>query len=210
VCAGDGNQDSLYNATGFTNAIGKTMVFPITDGQIVLAGQSVDKFNVVGYASLRLDGVFDSNQTGFQNNVACPPLGSIGPANYTAGSTTDLVAMANSAGCSPFNIVQSVTAANGTGCCQAGNNKDYQLVTNPATGGVTGITWLKDVVNVSINMTVQKNGVCGPPQGTAGHCIAVSWQGAQLGNGPLGGNNVGVPAVRLCDPAITGSCDTLS
>jgi hypothetical protein len=120
--------------------------------------------------------------------------------------------MANAAGCGPFTMIQTVTAANGTGCCQQGNNKDYLLVKN-ASGAITGITWLKDVVNVSINMTVQKNGVCGPPQGTAGHCIAVSWQGAQLGNGPIGSNSVGVPTVRLCDPTLnasgTKSCDTL-
>jgi hypothetical protein len=104
----------------------------------------------------------------------------------------------------------SFTASGDNRCCRAnGANKDYTLARD-ASGNITGVNWLKNVTNVSITMTVEHDGVCGPPEGTAGHCLAVSWQGAQLGNGPLGGSNIGVPAVRLCDPAITGSCDTLS
>src|SRR3954470_15875809 len=83
-------------------------------------------------------------------------------------------------------------------------NKDYSLIRD-ATDAITGVTWLKAETNVSINMTVEEDGVCGPPEGTAGHCLAVSWQGAQLGNGPLGGNNIGVPFVRLCDPDLNAA-----
>jgi len=212
VCVGEGNVDSLYSS--FQDAITKTMVFPITDGQVVLdPSNSIDKFNVVGFAALRLDGVHDSNQTD-PTQDPCPSVGSIGPANYSNGSSIDLVAMATGAGCGPFNHIVSFTASGDNRCCRAnGANRDYNLVRD-ASGNITGVNWLKAVTNVSITMVVEHDGVCGPPEGTAGHCLAVSWQGAQLGNGPFGGNNVGVPAVRLCDPSLDASgidsCDTLS
>jgi len=210
VCVGDGNVDSLY--TAFKDAIGKTMVFPITDGQARLdPSGSVDKFNVVGFAALRLDGVYDSNQTDPQSKP-CPAVG--GPFNFSKGQTVDLVALANASGCAPFNHITDFTASGDNRCCRPnGGNKDYSLIRD-ATDAITGVTWLKAETNVSINMTVEEDGVCGPPEGTAGHCLAVSWQGAQLGNGPLGGNNIGVPFVRLCDPDLNAagidSCDTLS
>jgi Flp pilus assembly protein TadG len=202
VCVGSGDQDSLY--TAFRNSIGKNLVFPITDKQVILdnAGK-IDKFNVIGYVSLHLDDVIDAN--------SIPGPGTCShDRQFSQGGTVDLASFGNFFGCftgTPQSMGPPTLKKSGQGpqCCTLNTDYTYDAATHT-------ITWIANrTQNVNVSFPYQFSGPCGPPpNNSSAHCLIVSWQEAQLGNGPLGGNNVGVPAVRLCDPAITGSCDTLS
>ena len=202
VCVGDGNQDSLYSA--FEDSIGKNLVFPITDKKVILDNSgSIDKFNVIGYVSLHLDDVVDAN--------SLPKPGTCSAdRQFSQGGTVDLATFGNFFGCftgTPDTMGPPTLKKSGAGpqCCTLGTDYTYDASTHT-------ITWIANrTQTVNVSFPYQFSGPCGPPpNNSSSHCLIVSWQEAQLGNGPLGGNNVGVPAVRLCDPAITGSCDTLS
>jgi len=202
VCVGSGDQDSLY--TAFKNSIGKNLVFPITDKQVILDNaNNIDKFNVIGYVSLHLDDVIDANS--IQKPGTCSA-----DRQFSLGGTVDLATFGNFFGCftgTPNTFSTPVLKKSGPGpqCCTAGTDYTYDASTHT-------ITWIANrTQTVNVKFDYQFTGPCGPPPSNASaHCLIVSWQEAQLGNGPLGGNNVGVPAVRLCDPTITDSCDTLS
>jgi len=207
VCAGPGDQDALF--TAFEDSKGKNLVFPITDKQVKLdSAGNIDKFNVIGYVSLELVDVIDANSlpkpgtctTKWTFNQSSLPtdlaqIGSFGnPACWTGTNP-------NTFGAPTLTRVQG----NDPQCCTLGTDYTYDAQSHT-------ITWIANrQQTVNVKFDYQFIGACGPPPNNASsHCLIVKWQEAQLGNGPLGGNNVGVPAVRLCDPAITGSCDTLS
>jgi Flp pilus assembly protein TadG len=202
VCVGPGDQDSLYSA--LEDSIGKNLVFPITDKTVILdnAG-NIDKFNVIGYVSLHLDDVIDAN--------SIPGPGTCShDRQFSQGGTVDLATFGNFFGCftgTPQSMGPPTLNKSGPGpqCCTLNTDYTYDASTHT-------ITWIANrTQNVNVSFPYQFSGPCGPPpNNSSAHCLIVSWQEAQLGNGPLGGNNVGVPAVRLCDPTIVGSCDTLS
>lgn len=205
VCNGDGESDSLYSS--LENSVDKILVFPITDKTLILdnAGK-IDKFNVVGYAALYLVDVLGANDTGSTESFC-----NTRTQDFAPGEVLDLLPL--STGCAPYQYLssQSLSVSGSQGCCQEGPNRDYTLVTD-AAGHPTGIKWGTNAkTNVTVSWSVTKVGPCGErPSNSSGQCLIVRWEGAQLGNGPLGGNNVGVPAVRLCDPSIAGSCDTVT
>jgi Flp pilus assembly protein TadG len=205
VCVGDGNQDSLYAA--FENSVGKNLVFPITDKKVLLdSSGNIDKFNVIGYVSLHLDNVIDANSIGGVQTCSADR-------QFSPGGTVDLATFGNFFGCftgTPDVFYPPTLKKSGAGpqCCTEGTDYTYDASTHT-------ITWIANrTQTVNVKFDYQFTGPCGPPpNNSSSHCLIVSWQEAQLGNGPLGGNNVGVPAVRLCDPALnlagTKSCDTL-
>jgi len=206
VCVGAGDQDSLYQA--LSNSIGKNLVFPITDKTAILdKSGKIDKFNVIGFASLHLDDVVDANS--IQKPGTCSAN-----RQFSQGGTVDLASFGNFFGCfvgTPDVMGSPTLRKSGAGpqCCTLGTDYTYDASTHT-------ITWIANrTQNVNVSFPYQFTGPCGPPPSNASaHCLIVSWQEAQLGNGPLGGNNVGVPAVRLCDPSLDASgidsCDTLS
>jgi Flp pilus assembly protein TadG len=210
VCVGDGNSDSLYS--GFESSEGKILVFPVTDG-VILADNSgkVDKFNVVGFTALRLDEVYDATEAAGDSG-SCT---SVRPMN--AGTSLNMEDVGINDGCfttAPQTItVTSVTKdKNNQPGPQPQQNVDWMFVGEPSPT----LTWLPagpatEGQPYEIDYTWSNSGPCGPPPSNAsGHCLAVSWQGIQFGNGPLGGMNLGVRAVRLCDLPVSGSCETTS
>jgi Flp pilus assembly protein TadG len=201
VCAGDGGNTSLYD--DFKQSITKTLVFPVTDGQTIPPGETdpnkIDKFNVIGLAALRLDGVY--------KNTLSEAGGSQSPCNTWTGQvtpTTSLDLGVLSSACAPFDEI-IITKVNGPNPCCQSSHYSY----DPSTR-ILSFQVAQDFDNVTVEWDVFRNGPCGPKPTGAGHCLALSWQGIQFGNGPLGGVNVGVPAVRLCDRSIAGSCDVAS
>jgi Flp pilus assembly protein TadG len=211
VCVRSGNISTAWFDT-LAARTGDTLFFPINDwdGSVTgypqllnSSGTQIDKFNVIGFAGLKLEAVYKANQTGPVQS-ACPTTGSFPIPNPTNGSTTDLLVVATP--CQPFTRIVSVSASGDGGCCQAGNNKDYTL-TKDANGNITGMMWNKAETNVTVSMMVEQVGPCGPPPPNAsGNCIVVSWQGAQFGGEtPNGGADFGLRAVALCDRTL-GSC----
>jgi Flp pilus assembly protein TadG len=204
VCTMSGNQDSLFGANGASNVVGQILVFPVTDAQVILdSAGKIEKFNVVGFVALRLDAVYDANQAG-GTTVPCGSL-----TDQTITPTTpdfDLNARSTASGCAPFDDVVNVRANGTNPCCQEGTHYTFDQNTH-----ILDWTANTTYTNVSVSWDVFRTGPCGPkPSNASGHCMAVSWQGIQFGNGPLGGLNLGVPAIRLCDLTIAGSCDTAS
>jgi hypothetical protein len=194
--------------------IGDILFFPINDwdGSITgypqlmnSSGTQIDKFNVVGFAGLKLEGVYKANQTG-PIQSPCPTVGTFPPFDVNSGANTDLLTM--SAVCQPYTRIVSVSASGDGGCCKEGNNKDYLLIKD-ANGNITGMHWNQAETNVTVSMVVEKDGPCGvPPPNKSGDCIVVSWQGAQFGGEtPNGGADFGLRAVTLCDRALASCPD---
>jgi hypothetical protein len=222
VCSGDGNAQNLYDDDGLNNSVGKTLVFPVTDGTTIPPGETdpskIDKFNVVGFVALKLHAVYDANQTG----AASGSCSGVRP--MAAGTSLNLDFLGFNEGCftaAPDTISGVTVAKEKSGqpgpapqpcpvglpsgsCDWTYTDSTRQLAWNAAGPAEEGEQYV-------VSFDWANTGVCGPqPSNASAHCIVVSWEGAQIGNGPLGGLNVGVGAVRLCDLAITGSCDTES
>lgn len=209
VCNGDGLSTTLYDVNGLKNSKGKILVFPITDKTVVLdSSGKIDKFNVVGYVALYLVDVLDANETD-PTVTACgpytPTMSPVAPPATPPVGTQhvfDLDLQTCAAGAS--SLSDPTVTKIGSGPPVNATDYSYDATTHE-------ITWLADERQVSIEFNKLVNSACGQkPSNSSGQCLIVRWEGAQLGNGPLGGNNVGVPAVRLCDVTITGSCDTLT
>lgn len=62
VCTTSGNRNSVWNT--LSNHVGDTLMFPINDQtkQIVGGGGQTTFFDIVGFASLQVDGVYKANQ----------------------------------------------------------------------------------------------------------------------------------------------------
>lgn len=218
VCNGSGESETLYDVNGLKNSTGKILVFPITDAsQYVLdSSGTIDKFDVVGFAALYLEAVLPANQTD-PTLTPCgpytPTMSPVAPPAVPPPGTQhvfDLDSDPLSLACAAGATSLSVPTVTKIGSGPAVKPTDYRVDPDPITGNPV-ITWLAAQRQVSISFVKTVTGPCGPqPLSSNGICLIVKWEGAQLGNGPLGGNNVGVPAVRLCDLTIVGSCDTLT
>lgn len=216
VCNGDGLNTNLYDVNGLKNSVKKILVFPITDKQVILDNSGkIDKFNVVGFAALYLVDVLDANQTGGTTTPCGPYTPTMSPlappavpppgTQHVFDLDSDPLSLACAAGASSLSD-PTVTKMLGDPGSPPVKDRDY---TYDPVGHV--ITWLTAQRQVSITFDKTVTGPCGVrPSNSSGECLIVRWEGSQLGNGPLGGNNVGVPAVRLCDLTIVGSCDTLT
>ena len=213
VCVRSGTPQSAW-LDALAGRVGDILFFPINDwdGSITgypqlmnNSGTQIDKFNVVGFAGLKLEAVYKANKTG-PTQSPCPTTGSFGPFAIAANSNTDLVAM--SAGCQPYTRIVSVAASGNGGCCKEGNNKDYTL-TKDANGNIIGMHWNQAETNVTIAMVVEADGPCGPPPpNSSADCLVVSWQGAQFGGEvPNGGADFGLRAVTLCDRTLNSCPD---
>jgi Flp pilus assembly protein TadG len=214
VCSGDGNAQKLYNEEGLSNSIGKTLVFPVTDGTTIPPSETdpskIDKFSVVGFVALKLHAVYDANETG----AASGTCSAVRP--MAGGTSLNLDFLGMNEGCftaapdtiSGVTVAKEKTTQPGPApdpCCDwTYTDSTRQLAWNAAGPAAEGEQYV-------VSFSWANAGVCGPqPSNASAHCIVVSWEGAQIGNGPLGGVNLGVSVVRLCDLAITGSCDTES
>jgi Flp pilus assembly protein TadG len=210
VCATSGNRDSDWAA--LARRIGDTLLFPINDQAKEIDGggnpPAVDKYDVIGFASLKLMDVLDASQAGGQSGSCSYTR------NFPAASPLDLVTIGQLQGCLPSTwsaangdtITNVQLKGNSPKCCTL--NQEYTLTTN-ASGHPT-VTWTSPQSHGGIGITYDWNivGPCGPPPGNnSSHCIVVGWVGATIGGGtPGGGADFGTRAVRLCDTKISGSC----
>ena len=211
VCGGDGNSDSLYDDGGLRHQRGNILVFPVTDGKTIPPGETdpnkIDKFNIVGFVSLKLVEVYKANEIGGGSGT-CVVSRTFAPGESLALNTVAGSGCPGSTTVIPNITITSVTdgANNNPTVYNQGQAYTYNALNNTFTWGNN-----MPAGNVEITFTWSQSGPCGPkPSNASAHCLVVSWEGAQIGNGTIGGVNFGVGTVRLCDLAITGSCDTES
>jgi Flp pilus assembly protein TadG len=209
VCASSGNKDSDWSA--LESRVGDVVIFPINDQDTEIDGggnpPQVDKYNIIGFASLLLVDVLDANEAGGQTGSCAFTR------NFPNASPLDLVTTGQVQSCLP----SSWSAANGdtitnimlTGkqpaCCTLGS--EYTVSTD--VNGHPIITWTSPPhggIDITYDWSI--SGPCGPPpSNNSGHCIVVGWVGSTIGGGtPNGGADFGLRAVRLCDTTIVNSC----
>lgn len=208
VCTTPGNRQPVWNT--LEGRVGDTLTFPINDwdGSVTgspqiynNAGTQVDLYNIIGFASLRVEDVLRANQVG-SGSSAC------GNRTQSFTPTTLNIDLDNwSFTCLPYDDlvnVQLTRQGGGPQCCTP--------CTTPTGGTPSGchyyydqashvIDWLDGTRSVRITWDSFENGLCGsPPPNNSAHCLIVSWQGYQYGGGDAGGGaDFGVRAISLCD-----------
>ncbi len=212
VCSTSGNRDSDWSA--LSGRIGDILTFPINDqnNEIDCCGNQVDKFDVIGFADLKLDQVLDANQAGGTSG-SC----SLTPVDFPNASPMDIATAGTSQGCLPLTwdplqngdtITNIQLNGKQPNCCTL--NQQYRVATNPLNGHPI-VTWTgppPSHSSITVSFDWQVQGPCGPPpSNNSSHCIVVDWQGAQIGGtNPGGGQDFGLESIRLCDLNISGSC----
>jgi Flp pilus assembly protein TadG len=204
VCIGAGEQDTLYGDNGLKNQEGNILVFPVTDGQVVESSSGqIEKFNVVGFVAFQLVHVYDANEIGGGSGT-CVVEQTFAPGQQLALNTV------TGNGCpGTSDVIQDLTITSVTDGANR-NPTVYQQQVNYTYNALNNtFAWGNNMPpgNVEITFTWSQPGPCGPkPSNASSHCLVVTWQGAQIGNGAIGGVNFGIPAVRLCDLTVINSC----
>jgi len=194
--------------------IGDVLAFPVVDDAPYIKGSQVVAWNVIGFVHLELvevvrakDGA--SGGSAGSCSVTIPQGGATGGKSYTLSM---LGSMSGASGCPNSTTSPDVlTGLELRGCktttslCAVGT--DYTV--SPSTGTPLQITFSGAMPHpIKVSFAWEYYGVCGPPaDDNSGYCLLLKWKGVQLGNAP-GGANFGLVRVRLCDPALSDSCET--
>jgi hypothetical protein len=209
VCVDGGLRGNVSAAVWgeVTNLIGQTRDFPINGvspadgGTQVLQNGLVDKYNIIGFAHLKIMNVLTVAQAGGTppTDGTCTKQTSADLAGGTGASGTFFPwsVFGNGGGC-PGSTVPDAVSSVVLGSLLAG--RDF-TTTN------LGFTLMKNVVlprqsNVSFNWHLNgSGGTCGaPPPNASARCLVVQWNGSSIGGGdPGGGADFGYGAVKLCD-----------
>ncbi|MEX0832524.1 MAG: pilus assembly protein TadG-related protein [Actinomycetota bacterium] len=201
VCAGDGLADPLYEA--LKDQIGHILTFPITQPPYIFQANKIDKFNVIGFAALKVEAVLSPQEAGGQGTTTCQAMHS-----FTSNEQVLLQDLGLAEGCySSVDGLQlegnlQVNATGNPVCCDEG--ADYAF--DPATNTIAWGNQPRDDVRVDFDFSVE--GQCGtPPPNSSARCIVTTWAGGRIGGGVIiPGPNRGEGAIRLCDEEF-GSCD---
>jgi Flp pilus assembly protein TadG len=195
VCR-DGGLASSNWATLETR-VGDELVFPINDQDTTIygGGGQVDKYNIIGFATMQLNDVLTVGEAGGDDGHCDfrAEMPAASPLNLDAGGVAD--------GCF------SAAPDNLTGLSVSGSGvqpSDWSYDPLSRT-----ITWLgTNSPNARIEFDWSNDGICGEAPGNASaRCIVVEWVGARFGgSNPGGGGDFGTSAIRLCDRDIAGSC----
>jgi putative Flp pilus-assembly TadE/G-like protein len=201
VCTDSGIASSAW-AT-LAGRIGDILVFPINDqsSQIMKSGSQIDKYNVIGFASLLLEEVLTVHEAGGDSGSCSFQR------NFPNASPLNLDVVGSLQGCfsgAPDDITNVRLSASGNPrCCTLGTHYTYSSTTRT-------VTWTHPQPrgNVTVSFDWENDGPCGePPGNSSARCIVVSWQGYQFGGqGAGGGADFGLQSIRLCDLDIAGSC----
>lgn len=195
VCRDGGLADS--NWATLETRIGDELVFPVNDQDTTIygGGGQVDKYNIIGFATMQLNDVLTVSEAG----------GGGGSCGFRAQMPISSPLNLNSAGIA--NSCFSAAPDNLTGVTVSGpgvrpSDWSYDAVTRT-------ITWLgTNSPNARIGFDWSNEGICGDgPNNASARCIVVEWVGARFGgSNPGGGADFGTSAIRLCDRDIVGSC----
>jgi len=194
VCRDGGLNSSDWAA--LETRIGDELVFPVNDQDTAIySGTQVEKYNVIGFATMRLDDVL-SVQEGGGDSGACAanaPMPTSSPLNL------DSFGVAQGCFASAPDDVTNVRLSGGG---VRASDWSYDPLTRT-------VTWLgSGNANPRVDFDWANDGVCGEvPGNSSAQCIVIEWVGARFGGShPGSGADFGTSAVRLCDRDITGSC----
>jgi hypothetical protein len=195
VCRDGGIAASAWSV--LETRIGDELVFPVNDQStaIYAGGGQIDKYNIIGFASMRLNDVLTVSEAGGDSGN-CRAR-----AAMPASSPLNLDAFGVAQGCFA-SAPDTVTTPTVTGAGISASDYSY----DPAT---RTLTWLgTQNKDPWIEFDWSNDGICGDAPGNASaRCIVIEWAGARFGGShPGGGADLGISAVRLCDRDIAGSC----
>jgi Flp pilus assembly protein TadG len=231
VCRIDGEKQKPW--VELDKLVGKTLDFPINRcyanpvgqqyGQIdasqppkqVSCSLTPAQYDIIGFVALKLTGVYDANDPLVQGTngtcsasvqmVGSPPtsvnLDSFGILHACFSTAPDVIK-------TPISIQKA-----GGGGPQPVENVDWSY-----NAGTRTVTWIpggpaNEGQNYTIKFDWAKGGLCGvPPAGnSSGHCITVEVVKVKIGGTPGNGSpDSNLRAVKLCDQAVTGSCQPVS
>jgi hypothetical protein len=204
VCTDSGISAANWGA--LSGRIGDIVTFPINDQstQIMKSDSQVDKYNVIGFAQMRLNAVLTVQEAGAGSGVC-----SVGAVNFPNASPINL---------DDFGIDH--------GCFAAAPDEVSAPQVQDSSGPISDalysydslsrtLTWNDPQVqrqNTTVSFAWQNSGVCGEaPDNSSARCILVEWVGHRFGGQkPGGGANFGFEGIRLCDLKFAGSCPTSS
>jgi hypothetical protein len=200
VCRVSGLTDSNWST--LESRIGDLLVFPVNDQDtsIYCCGGQVDKYNIIGFASLILQDVLSVQEAGGDS-------GSCGaaPRQFTATNRQiNLNDFGLFEGCFT-QVPDYIENVQMSGRPQI-RSTDWSYDSATRT-----ITWNGAVPqDANISFDWRNDGVCGvAPSNSSARCIRIVWEGATFGgSNPGGGADFGRRAVRLCRLDIPGSCPT--
>jgi hypothetical protein len=196
------------------NRIGDDLLFPVNDCSKMVdkngtaigcdATTAPDKYDIVGFIVLHLDGVLDSKSQWAGSGGSC----STAPMNMVPSSPNiDLDTIAPGLGCTPYDSIANVQMKrNGNPkCCTVNVDFTYDPVTHV-------VDWIgANRTNVTLSWDYAKGGPCGtPPGNSSAVCLQVTTVEVRFnGVGACDAGDdcpdFGVRGIRLCDLTI-GSC----
>jgi hypothetical protein len=208
VCADAGNSNATW--PDIRDQIGKVLVFPVNDQGTQLPGPpptTPDKYNVVGFASLKLVGLYNGNE-----EAAIGTPGTPDQAVHCAGSP---ISYEFTKADPTVNLSAAIAS------CESSNG-GLTVIEPPSLPGTEGtdwrydsssniLEWLKFAGNnrktVDIGLRYVRPGTpgmpgqCEPPERISdpnAKCLITEWVGFQFGgSNPGGGIDFGFSAVRL-------------
>jgi Flp pilus assembly protein TadG len=234
VCRVNGMLQSGW--ASLSNLKGKTLYFPLnrcdpaspaTFGQLDSGGTQTscpntpNQYDIIGFVALELIEVYDPKDpavTGSSGTCSQPlavpqtapfpsvNLSTFGAANGCYTSAPDA-----------FSNISLTKVKNQDPGSDPVLNQDYTVNTSDPKNPI--LTWLpggpaNEKQTYTLSFDWQKGGACGiPPSGNnSGHCLIIKVTDVQIGgSGPNNGSpDSNLRAVKLCDPAIAGSCNGIS
>jgi hypothetical protein len=168
------------------------------NGNLAPCGITPNQYDIIGFVALRLINIYTPNEAA-SSTTSC--------GNQTIdfmNTTPDLDLDSVSTLCQPYDNLVNVQLKKGGSCCTLNNEYTYDAVTHV-------IHWQGGKVDgVKVTWDALHNGACGtPPAGNnSGHCLVVKVEDVTIGGSePTNNGNGNIRAYRLCEPAVSGSCN---
>jgi hypothetical protein len=202
VCTDSGIAESNWG--DLSDRIGDIVTFPINDqsSQIMRSDSQVDKYNVIGFAQLKLNAVLTVQEAGADLGDC-----SVNGLNFPNASPINLDAFGVAHGCFAT-APDEISSVQITGNQITSSMYSYDSISRT-------LTWNDPQLqrqNATVSFSWQNSGVCGEaPSNSSARCILVEWVGHRFGGQQSGGGaNFGFEGIRLCDLKFAGSCPTSS
>jgi hypothetical protein len=176
--------------------VGEIKHFPVNDPDAMIRTSGREKYAVIGFVALRVEGVYKGNDPAAVGTPgasgSCSGTHSFGP-----NSSFDL----DSIGCYDSDAsVSGLALESGRGRNRTTYMEGTHFTLDPNTNVITWFTGAAPDVSISFDWAQEGSaGKCGsrPPDPNA-ICLSASWQGVQVGGSlPGSGADFGLRAVRL-------------